>query len=423
MARLSGVWRRIRSRIACRYAWPRVSSTPSRASSIAGAKRSAHGSDPYARWASSSPSAAPGTAHEAAPIRNTWVDPPEKSTSTASISRSARSRRPRPGMATKKSRTRVEQSRARWTSMKPPAPGPVRVPSETQETRAAATAASTAFPPSRSTRAPASAVSGWPAATAPLIQGNVVSTRQTDRPFFRPKERDLVSPAPAPPARLPPNPHRSRRLPRRRGRGGRARGAAGPWRGRRPGGRAPDLAVGGCLLLRQLAPRELAGLALGARSLRRQDRPRRRGRLLFARLARQRAPARAGRRGGSPDGLRTPARRRRSCLADGRRLHGDRGDAPRRLRDLARLCGGSRCGPAAPRLPRRRSRCLHRRRRVRDPEPHAANARRPSVRRVPFTWPLTPPGSANRRVGRSVDLGAFLRCDRDRRGARREGTR
>src|SRR5437867_3121800 len=66
--------------------------------------------------------------------------------------------------------------------MKPPAPGPVRVLSETQETRAAATAASTALPPSRSTRAPASAVSGWPAATAPFIQGNVVSTRQTDRP-------------------------------------------------------------------------------------------------------------------------------------------------------------------------------------------------------------------------------------------------
>src|SRR5436309_5477210 len=66
--------------------------------------------------------------------------------------------------------------------MKPPDPGPVRVLSETQETRAAATAASTALPPSRSTRAPASAVSGWPAATAPFIQGNVVSTRQTDRP-------------------------------------------------------------------------------------------------------------------------------------------------------------------------------------------------------------------------------------------------
>ncbi len=47
-------------------------------------------------------------------------------TSIACISPPRRRRRPRPGAATKKSASRVERSRARWTSMKPPAPGPVR---------------------------------------------------------------------------------------------------------------------------------------------------------------------------------------------------------------------------------------------------------------------------------------------------------
>jgi hypothetical protein len=45
----------------------------------------------------------------------------------------------------------------------------VSVLSVTQDMQAAAMHASTAFPPSRSTSAPASAVSVCPAATAPLI--------------------------------------------------------------------------------------------------------------------------------------------------------------------------------------------------------------------------------------------------------------
>ena len=53
--------------------------------------------------------------------------------------------------------------------MKPPAPGPVSGLSATHEAKAAATQASTAFPPSARMRAPASAVSGWPAAIAPLM--------------------------------------------------------------------------------------------------------------------------------------------------------------------------------------------------------------------------------------------------------------
>src|ERR671924_1470897 len=53
--------------------------------------------------------------------------------------------------------------------MKPPAPGPVSGGSATNDMSTAATAASTALPPSRSTSAPAWAVSGWPAATTPLM--------------------------------------------------------------------------------------------------------------------------------------------------------------------------------------------------------------------------------------------------------------
>ena len=53
--------------------------------------------------------------------------------------------------------------------MKPPPPGPVSGLSHTHETHAAATHASTAVPPASSTRAPASAVSGWPAAIAPFM--------------------------------------------------------------------------------------------------------------------------------------------------------------------------------------------------------------------------------------------------------------
>ncbi len=55
--------------------------------------------------------------------------------------------------------------------MKPPPPGPVNGLSHTQETQAAATHASTAVPPASSTRAPAAAVRGCPAAIAPRIRG------------------------------------------------------------------------------------------------------------------------------------------------------------------------------------------------------------------------------------------------------------
>ncbi len=102
-------------------------------------------------------------------MRKTCDDSGVKSTSTDSISAAVRRLRPRPGTATKKSSTRVDPSRARWTSMKPPAPGPVSGLSATQEVKPAAIQASTALPPSARILAPASAVSGCPAATAPFM--------------------------------------------------------------------------------------------------------------------------------------------------------------------------------------------------------------------------------------------------------------
>src|SRR6185312_13557636 len=89
-----------------------------------------------------------------------------------SSSPGSRSPTPIPGAATKKS--------SRWlsppecTTMNPPAPGPVSGDSTTNDMSTAATAASTALPPARSTSAPASAVSGWPAATTPLIGASLV---------------------------------------------------------------------------------------------------------------------------------------------------------------------------------------------------------------------------------------------------------
>src|SRR5215216_3275614 len=72
--------------------------------------------------------------------------------------------------------------------MKPPAPKPVSWLSQTNDVSTAQTAASTAFPPSRSTAAPVSAVSGWPAATTPralLMRRSVGPRRRIGRSVLR----------------------------------------------------------------------------------------------------------------------------------------------------------------------------------------------------------------------------------------------
>ena len=60
----------------------------------------------------------------------------------------------------KKQSSIVVEPLGSWTSAKPPPVGPVSGPSVTKAANAAPSRASTAFPPSRRTRAPASAVSG-----------------------------------------------------------------------------------------------------------------------------------------------------------------------------------------------------------------------------------------------------------------------
>ena len=109
----------------------------------------------------------PGTPQEAAPTLNTCGDSGLKYTGIGTSSE-RRSVLVRPGTSTKKSSS-TSCSPGAWTSMKPPAPRPVSGLSVTNEVKTAATAASTALPPSRRTAAPASAVSGCPAATAPRV--------------------------------------------------------------------------------------------------------------------------------------------------------------------------------------------------------------------------------------------------------------
>ena len=88
-----------------------------------------------------------------------WTASSEKWMSIGVRSAGSSSRIPRPGAATKKS-SRWSSPPAVWTSMKPPAPGPVNGDSATHDISTAATAASTALPPARSTSAPARAVTG-----------------------------------------------------------------------------------------------------------------------------------------------------------------------------------------------------------------------------------------------------------------------
>ena len=93
---------------------------------------------------------------------NTCVDASPKSMTTSSISSA-----PRDGTAKKQSRATVS-ARGSRSRTKPPPAGPVSGPSVTKAANVAASAASTAVPPSRSAHAPASAECLFPAATAPL---------------------------------------------------------------------------------------------------------------------------------------------------------------------------------------------------------------------------------------------------------------
>src|SRR5437763_1287769 len=142
----------------------------------------------------------------------TWIASAANSTSIGWSAAGSALSRPFPGAATKKSR-RWSSPAAVWTSMNPPAPGPVSGDSVANDMSTAATAASTAFPPVRSTSAPAWAVCGWPAATTPLtgpmLRGRVAEDAVEAVPHQRdghPREPEVerANPAPraAPPARV-----------------------------------------------------------------------------------------------------------------------------------------------------------------------------------------------------------------------------
>ena len=121
--------------------------------------------DPQRSTAASTPAGEPYVPHDAAPTWNACSVSPSKSTRTSTSGEGSRLV-PKPGAATKKSRS-VGSQPGPATSRYPPAPGPVSSGSAAQEASIAATAASTALPPSARTRAPAAAVTSCPAATMP----------------------------------------------------------------------------------------------------------------------------------------------------------------------------------------------------------------------------------------------------------------
>ncbi len=149
-----------------------MTSWPCRATEAGKPVRSPSRIVPKRRRAWASPTVVPYAPHDEGPMLNVWTASFEKcrSIGTSAARSPPSSSSPRPGAATKKS-SRWSSPSGVWTSMKPPAPGPVSGDSATNDISTAATAASTALPPSRSARPPASAVSGCPAATTPPISG------------------------------------------------------------------------------------------------------------------------------------------------------------------------------------------------------------------------------------------------------------
>ena len=110
----------------------------------------------------------------AGPPWNTWVACPNL-ISTASSERASAIRPPTPGTSTKKS-TQTSRPSAVRAIMNPPPAGEVRHGSATVAANAAATTASKAFPPARSSSPAASAVTTCPAATSPRVTASSIDT-------------------------------------------------------------------------------------------------------------------------------------------------------------------------------------------------------------------------------------------------------
>src|SRR5215207_5468060 len=176
MAAHSGVDVRIGRRTSKRNACIGTTSIPSRAARAGAPVRSPRRALPKRSSVSARPSVVPYAPHEAGPTLKRWIASSEKWTSIGTSSAGSRPSRPRPGAATKKSSTWF--SPGACTTMNPPAPGPVSGDSATNDISTAATAASTALPPARSTSAPACAVSGWPAATTPFMWASLAARKE-----------------------------------------------------------------------------------------------------------------------------------------------------------------------------------------------------------------------------------------------------
>ena len=120
---------------------------------MAGASTRWRGMEPKRSSAASQPPRLPGVAQD--------LGPPARSSSVARAGSAAAGARPM------KSSTCRSRSRARETSISPIPAALDMKGSTTLRVEATATAASTALPPSMSTRMPAIEASGWAEATAP----------------------------------------------------------------------------------------------------------------------------------------------------------------------------------------------------------------------------------------------------------------
>jgi hypothetical protein len=123
---------------------------------MAGAITSERGIVPHRSSASDKPASVPGTPTEI-PLVDAAVNPRVPNMSAVAAA----------GACSRESTMNVSPVRARWIIMKPPPPMPEDWGSTTLRASWIATAASMAFPPASSMRAPASAASGCETATTP----------------------------------------------------------------------------------------------------------------------------------------------------------------------------------------------------------------------------------------------------------------
>ena len=162
------------------YACIGVTVTPSRAWRTPARPARENGIEPN-RWAASqSPAGTPGTPHDAGPMLKTCGVSSNR-TSTATSSPRAAGIEPACPRPRRRSRAGGPRPRRCGRAGSRRRRGAVSGLSAANEVSTAQIAASNALPPSRSTSAPASAVSRWPAATTPVLRSDVASVAAPPR--------------------------------------------------------------------------------------------------------------------------------------------------------------------------------------------------------------------------------------------------